>query len=184
MSWKTPVIIGFLLLLGIGFNYIQTYRTPVHTTLPDSIDQIVPSQEPMHTIYITGAVKKPGIYSIPIGTRVGEAIGKAGGLLPGAKPEKLNLAAKVKDGQRITVPSSVKASKRHSKKTPLPQGRISLNHATLSTLETLPNMSRQQAQNIADYRAKNGPFFRVEDLEKVTGIGKKSIEKWRPYVHL
>lgn len=143
----------------------------------------VPEEKELIIIHITGAVREPGVYILEEGARVYEAVEKAGGQSDDADLEMINLAEPLYDGQPVYVP---RKSDRDPSQPPggifqggLQQGkegRININSANKSQLETLPGIGAVKAQNIIDYREKNGPFKSVDDLLKVTGIGEKTLE--------
>jgi len=186
MSLKTIAIIAALLLLGIGFNLYQQHQLPKNTLQPLNIPtphHATISTE-TNTVYITGAVRKPGIYHIPKDTRVVDALTFAGGTLAQANLEKVNLAAKIKDGQRIFVPAKKASKSRSSTDKQHPITKININHASTKTLSQIPKLSEKTAATIVAFREKNGPFLSIEDLTKIKGIGLKTLEKWRPYITL
>jgi len=144
-------------------------------------------------VQVAGAVVHPGVYGLPPGSRVQDAIQAAGGLLPTADNQALNLAALLQDGGKILVPfqrptqpistagtgsePAVLASTSPSFSTPDAAHPLNINTATLAELDSLPGIGPVTAQNIIDYRTANGPFATIEDLLKIPGIGPKTFEK-------
>lgn len=143
-------------------------------------------------VHVTGQVKSPGLVRLSPEARIAEAIEKAGGLTDKAAPERLNLAAKVKDGSKIHVPAKGEAFAEApgSKEDPVAQGNdavgglISLSTATKADLESIPGIGPAIAQRILDYRQTSGGFKTIEELEAVKGIGPKKLTQIRPYVKL
>lgn len=153
-------------------------------------------QETMR-VYISGAVLRPGLYDVPSGARADDAIVLAGGMALEADTEKINLALKLKDGMHVNVPykkagklSSGKKEKamnavNNKAKSKVKQSSqenvskiININKATAKELATLPGIGPSTAQRIMAYR--NGhPFTAVEELTKVSGIGKAKLERIR-----
>ncbi len=143
-------------------------------------------------VYITGAVKKPGVYTIPAGSRVYQALEYAGGFATNADQEAVNLAEPLEDGAHIkffkigensaastgTVQSSgAKNQQTASTKTSSQQkGLININRASQQDLESLPGVGPKTAQAIISYREANGSFGRTEDLLLVKGIGPKKYD--------
>lgn len=135
-------------------------------------------------IHITGAVQEPGVYILEDGSRVYEAVEKAGGQSDDADLEMINLAEPLYDGQPVYVPrisdrdpSQVSGGNMYREGLQhVKDGKININFANKSQLETLPGIGAVKAQGIIDYREKNGPFKSVDDLLKVTGIGEKTLE--------
>jgi competence protein ComEA len=129
---------------------------------------------------VAGKVRHPGLYRLPAGSRVDDAVQAAGGALPGVDLTPLNLAAKVTDGQQIAVgrPGAASAPAAGSGDSPgaggaaaAPPGLVDLNSATLEQLETLPGVGPVLGQHILDWRAAHGRFTSVDQLRDVSGIG-------------
>ncbi len=137
---------------------------------------LLPTQTPgTLTVYVTGAVATPGVYSLPQGSRVDAAIKAAGGLLPGAEQQSLNLATLLVDGQHVDVPGIVDTSH-------VNVGRVNINTATVMELTTLPGIGETTAQAIVDYRLENGPFQSIEDIQNVPGVGPATFAGIRDYI--
>lgn len=130
------------------------------------------ASEPVNTItvHVVGAVKKPGVYELPDGSRIIDAIEQAGGMGKKAQPQLLNLAAKLSDGQQIILPSA-NASAPPAGPAPGAEAKVSLNQADAQALMTLPGIGPALAKRIIEFRTKNGPFTSVEQLDAVSGIG-------------
>jgi competence protein ComEA len=130
------------------------------------------------TVDISGAVASPGLYALPPGSRAADAITKAGGLLPEADRDKVNLARRCSDGMKIQVPYQKTAPSpkpRRFRATPLPPGfgaTVSINSADVAELARLPGIGPELARRIVDYRARYGPFRTVGQLKDVAGIGE------------
>ena len=127
------------------------------------------------TVYVSGAVATPGVYSLPAGSRVDAAIQAAGGFLPGAEQENINLAEPLEDGQQIDVPGIVDTSHVNA-------GRININTATAADLDTLPGIGPTTAQAIVDYRLEHGAFQAVQDIQNVPGIGPATFANIKDYI--
>lgn len=135
---------------------------------------------------MTGAVSQPGVFSLPSGSRVQDVIQLAGGALPEANIQALNLARLVEDGERIVVPTLSEAPATRSEglfeDSSAVDYPINLNTATQAELESLPGIGPVTAQAILAFRDQNGPFNAVEELQKVPGIGEKTFESVRELV--
>ncbi len=129
-------------------------------------------------VYLTGAIRSPGVYTVPQGLRIWALLEQAGGAQADADLEALNLAAPVADGMHLHVP---RRGERPAA-TPTPSPRLDLNTASVEELERLPGIGPRTAQAIVDYRLKHGPFRRLEDLLAVPGIGPATLERLRPLV--
>lgn len=147
------------------------------------------TEEPRIIVHVAGAVKVPGVYRLPKGARVVDAVGAAGGETEVGQVGVLNLAALLQDGQKIYVPSAQEVSARTAGGASLgtggaePGGRkVNLNLASQAQLEGIPGIGPVMAQKIILFREKQGPFRRLEDLLKVSGIGEKKLEELRYWV--
>ena len=132
------------------------------------------------TVHVAGAVAKPGVYDLDAGARVIDAIEAAGGGAPDADLNRLNLAAKVADGQRVLVQRVGEAALPESALpgesgggSADPSGLVSLNSATQAELETLPGIGPTLAEAIITERERRGGFRSVNELRDVRGIGEK-----------
>jgi competence protein ComEA len=136
------------------------------------------------TVHVAGAVVSPGLYKVPEGSRVADALQRAGGPAPDASLDDLNLAGKVQDGQKVMVPRRLPPASSPLAGAPAASGSsiININTASAADLDKLPGIGPSMAQRIIDYRNKNGPFSSVEDLDNVEGIGPKKLENLRDLV--
>ncbi|MEX0788464.1 MAG: ComEA family DNA-binding protein [Anaerolineales bacterium] len=176
----TGLLFG-LLASGLILLLIAEPRGSPVTLLPP------PTPKPLY-IHVTGAVVRPGVYPLPLGALVRDAVGAAGGVLPQAAVDRLNLAAPVADGQQVVVPAIPTASPIPTPGTALPaspsSGLLSLNSATATELETLPGIGPVLASNIIAYREAHGPFARIEDLLRVPGIGQAKLDQIQPFLQV
>jgi competence protein ComEA len=137
---------------------------------------------------VAGKVRRPGVYRLPSGARVIDALKVAGGALPGVSTTALNLAAPLRDGQQVVVGVPVPAS---AASVPggadvpagsAASGPIDLNTATLEQLQALPGVGPVLAQHILDWRTQHGRFASVDQLNEVSGIGTVKFAALRPLV--
>lgn len=134
---------------------------------------------------VAGEVRRPGIVTLPAGSRVHEAIAKAGGLKRGVDTTSLNLARLLVDGEQVLVGSAVPsaATGPGGGPAPVPPGAaVNLNTATLEQLDALPGVGPVTAQHILDWRTEHGRFAAVDDLLDVPGIGDKTLADLRDLV--
>lgn len=130
---------------------------------------------------VAGKVRKPGVYRLPAGSRVDDAVRAAGGLLSGVDPALVNLARKLADGEQLLVglvpptdgsaSGGVGGSGAPAGPGAAPAGPLDLNTATLAQLDALPGVGPVLAQRILDWRTEHGRFDSVDQLRGVTGIG-------------
>ena len=144
-------------------------------------------EQDLITVDVKGAVKSPGIYDLPVGSRVHDAVQKAGGLTEGADSKSLNLAQKVSDEALVYVPTKgeeAASQQAASETTPSTSKgkKVNLNKASLEELKQVKGLGGKRAQDIIDHREANGKFKSVDELKKVSGIGAKTIEKLKDYV--
>ena len=140
--------------------------------------------EPEIFVDVTGAVNKPGVYTLTGKSRVIDAIKAAGDSAPGADLSTINLARVLNDGEQIYVDSLVmnSAGQRVSKKTP--SGPININRATARQLDALDGIGPVIAARIIEYRKVNGSFLSVDDLQKVSGIGAAKFAQIKSKVRI
>jgi competence protein ComEA len=139
------------------------------------VPAVVRSTPPSDVVVdVAGKVRHPGLYQLPSGARVDDAVRRAGGPLAGVDLASLNLAARVVDGQQIVVGLPPGAGAGAAGSGPAPGGAtapVNLNAASLDELETLPGVGPVLAQHILDWRTAHGSFASVDQLNDVPGIG-------------
>ncbi|MBW8173627.1 helix-hairpin-helix domain-containing protein [Ornithinimicrobium sp. Arc0846-15] len=161
-----------------------------------------PAPTPAATVvHVIGAVKDPGVYTLPGGSRVVDALKEAGGSTDAAELSRMNLALTLSDGDQIWVPvlgedppDAVVVESPSSSDVPTvgqgvassdeSLGAVGLNSASLHQLETIPGVGPVTAGRIVSFREERGPFTSVDQLLDVSGIGEKTLESLRPYVSL
>lgn len=129
-------------------------------------------------IHVAGAVRDPGVYRLPEGSRVTDAVERAGGTGPGAAPDSVNLAARLADGQQIVIPEAAGPGGAMPASAAA-DGPISLGTATLEQLDTIDGIGPVTAQSILDFRDEQGGLGSVDELDQVSGIGPATMEALR-----
>ena len=191
----------WLVALGVILGLLSAGVILLASTPPRGQDIILlppPSPIPFQ-VQISGAVQYPGVYELPPGSRIQDAIDLAGGFTVDANISALNLAAHLEDGIRVDVPYqnevSVQATTEQdtSKEETVPPPTISspsesrndlvnINTADQSTLETLSGIGPVIASRIIDFRDQNGPFIEIVEIQKVSGIGPATFDKIKDYI--
>jgi competence protein ComEA len=128
---------------------------------------------------VTGAVRRPGVYRMPAGSRVDDAVTRAGGPEPRAELEAVNLAARLADGQQVVVPERVSGAGSAVAGAAAEDGPISLGTATAAQLGEIDGIGPVTAGDIVDFRDEHGGLSSVEQLDQVSGIGPATMEALR-----
>ncbi|MEK7326024.1 MAG: helix-hairpin-helix domain-containing protein [Chloroflexota bacterium] len=197
-SWR-PFLFGLCVgLLSVPLILILNRR---QTSIPIKLNPPPPTLTPVPLrIHVSGAVRAPGVYEMPPGSILQDAINAAGGLTELASTDRLNLAELLEDGQQIaipgrqpTLPPTSTSAPGQPTSTPDPAqptatvqaatgGLININTATQAELETLPRIGPSIAQRIIEYRNANGPFKTIEEIKNVPGIGEATFNAIAPYI--
>jgi competence protein ComEA len=200
-------LIGGTLLGAVALAVVLLLRGREHDTL---VLEVQPIGDPNAIrVYVGGAVAAPGLYTLPRGSRVAEALDAAGGATANADTSKLGLAARLNDADQLIVPErrvaqataattprtlaqpppqgggdGTATASITSDATPAPAGPLDINSASAAELEELPGIGPAIAQRIIDYRAANGPFQSLDELARVRGISDAMVEELQPLIAL
>lgn len=184
------IIIAAVVIFSAGYN-IGFWKKQPEKNATDIVSQEYNNRQ--IKVHVSGAVEKPGVYKITFGSRIQDVLEKAVSL-PEADIQGLNLAAPLKDGQKLVVPEkqAVLGVPTQSDKTDTKIGnsqkvisseanrqsdKLNINRANAAELEDLPGLGPALAQRIIDYRETQGMFTSEEDIKSVKGIGDKIFEK-------
>jgi competence protein ComEA len=149
---------------------VQLETEPVGSGGPPASDGDV-------VVHVAGAVAEPGVYRLPAGSRVTDALDRAGGPTARAEPDAINLAARLADGQQVVVPERIPASSAATAATtPEAEGPISLGSADQADLETIEGIGPVTAADIIAFRDEHGGVSSIEELDEIPGIGPTTIE--------
>lgn len=186
--------IAFVLLFGAGYKYAAWQKAKSANEEKPVLNQSETAETAGKVarevkVHVAGTVEKPGVYQLPVGSRVEDAV-KLAGVLPTADLDALNLAAPLADGQKVTVPLHQAALPPGTGRlfgapaasTPTgagfgTQGQVNINTAGQAELESLPGIGPALAERIIQYREESGPFRIPEDIKNVSGIGDKRYEQ-------
>jgi competence protein ComEA len=128
---------------------------------------------------VTGAVARPGVYRMPAGSRVNDAVRRAGGATAKAELEAVNLAARLADGQQVVVPERGPGGSVAVAGAAAEAGPISLGTATVEQLDTIDGIGPVTAAGIIEFRDQHGGLASVDQLDQVSGIGPATMESLR-----
>jgi competence protein ComEA len=167
-----------------GFFWYWAGRPPSSASaaaLPAAARPPAAEAPPDLVVHVAGAVLRPGLHRLRPGARVADAVDAAGGAAPGADVDRLNLAGKLADGQRVAVP-------RRGEPAPAEAGAssaeapavVDLNTATEAELDTLPGIGPTTARAIVEERTRRGGFRSLRDLLRIRGIGERRLAELRP----
>lgn len=130
---------------------------------------------------VTGAVRDPGVYRLPEGSRVDDAVKRAGGAQGKAELDSVNLAARLADGQQVVVPERLSGGASTAAVAPGPEedGPISLGTATAADLDTIDGIGPVTAEDIIQFRDEHGGLSSVDQLDQISGIGPATMAALR-----
>ncbi|MDD3927324.1 MAG: helix-hairpin-helix domain-containing protein [bacterium] len=183
------VAVALVILAVIGYKTLgeRGETLPLETASPATVNagggSAGEQSDASCLVHVCGAVLRPGVYHLPQGSRVFQAVEAAGGTTGWADTAGLNMAATVRDGQKIEVPvRGTAASAPSTVKSASSDEPVNLNTAGVDQLDTLPGVGPSTAKKIIEYRDKNGSFRRTDDLMKIPGIGRKKYDKLKDSV--
>lgn len=183
----TALVLGALVLFVRGDD-----NAPIQVLLPTPVQnaQVKNDVPTALKVYVSGAVRNPGVYTLQQNDRLQDAVDAAGGLTSDAAPDSVNLAIRVQDEAHYHIPkpgeTPTSSSAAMPKNTAAPPdscgGLIDLYAASMESLETLPGIGPVKAAAIVSSREEQGPFESVEEVTRVSGIGPATYEKIRDLV--
>jgi competence protein ComEA len=176
-SQKRALALVALLVLLISGLFVARGASQEVVAAPIALDVQEITQEII--VDVAGAVITPGVYSLPLNSRVVEAIKAAGGLKKGADTSDINQARILKDGEQIYVFAATTSSGGVAKRVVRKNGPVMINRATVKEFEALDGIGPVLANRIVAYRKINGPFAVIDDLMKVSGIGAGTFAKFK-----
>ena len=182
---KRGLAIIFALSIGIASFYFLNSRPGAEIDAVQDLAPIVEQVEPAKLIVnVAGKVNNPGVYQLPSGARVVDAIQAAGNQLKGVDISDINLARVLVDGEQILVGGSKSISGRSIVKKISPDNPLDINRATLAQLDTLPGIGPVTAQRLIDYPIKVGRINALDELKKLSGLGGSKFEEIKPLLRI
>jgi competence protein ComEA len=182
---RRRVLAVALVALAVLVVAAKVLLRPARPAVPPPVRVAAPvghASAPRLFVNVVGAVRRPGLYTLKDGSRVADAVIRAGGPTPKAEIELLNLAARIADGEQIVVPRRGLANPGAASGGGAAAGPVHLNSATLEQLDALPGVGPVTAQKILDYRQQHGAFGSVDELDAIAGIGPARLEQLRGLV--
>jgi competence protein ComEA len=179
------IVVGAVVLLALAVGGRLLSR-PGHASVPPPIRVAASAQTTAASqvfVHVVGAVRRPGLYRLTDGSRVADALRRAGGTTRKAQLELVNLAARLADGEQVVVPRRGSNAAAVGSEAPAGQsGPLHLNTATLEQLDSLPGVGPVTAQKILDWRQAHGAFGSVDELDAIPGIGPARLAQLRDLV--
>jgi competence protein ComEA len=206
---KVYVLIGVIIILSLGIYHFSPLGKEnsekivendwleseekieeANVEKENKVESLSNSSQAKIFVDVKGAITSPGVYEAAIGERVIDIIEKAGGLLDSADQNNINFAMKVVDEMVLYIPAIGEqnpsiagvATSGSLQEGTTADGKINLNSATESELQTLPGIGPSKALAILEYRETNGSFKTIEDLMEISGIGEKTFEKLKEHI--
>ena len=177
--------IGWIVFILVGCgdtSYLQMKDEPLQAETEEALSGD-PSPEEDGTgtdtfyVQVAGAVKHPGVYELPAGSRLFEAIDLAGGMTDEAYDDQINQASFVTDGQKIYIPTEAERAEENTDEVGQDDGKVNINTAGESELMQLSGIGASKAALIVRYREEHGDFSSIEDIMKVEGIKEGTYNK-------
>ncbi|MGW4796538.1 helix-hairpin-helix domain-containing protein [Nonomuraea sp. NPDC004297] len=184
---RVLIAVGVLAMAVAGFFVWRSKPSAQPLPAPVPMSPAAPTPSPATakvTVHVTGKIRKPGVYLLPAGARVTDAVSAAGGVSRKASTGALNLARKLIDGEQIVVGAAAGQVLSGPLTVDPAAAVIDLNSATTEQLEQLPGVGEVLAARISEFRASRGGFTSVEQLREVTGIGPRKFAEIKPKVRV
>ena len=180
------ILLNFVATAGIAFALRRPTQGLVEILPPPTLAPAPTSTPRALTVYVSGAVARPGVYTLPDHSRVERAVKAAGGFAEDAIETGINLAQPLMDGQQIHVPREGEAAApvipAGSPSSSDAAGPININVASAEQLTALPRIGPVIAGRIVEYRQSHGPFRKIEDIKRVKGIGDATFERLKDLI--
>ena len=171
-------------LVLVAERHFAGAGTATTASPPARLTRATPSKRPRVVVHVVGAVHRAGLYRLADGSRIADAVKRAGGATPKANLELVNLAAPLVDGAQVVVPrrAATPTAASTSDSPGAPAVKVSLNRASAEELDALPGVGPTTAQKILAYRQEHGAIGSVDELDAIPGIGPARLEQLRELV--
>jgi len=183
---RSAIVLGALALalaLALANRMLRDAGTAYEAPGPHASAAAPALPRSLVVVDVVGAVRRAGVYRLPQGSRIADALARAGGATRRAELDLVNLAAPLADGSQIVVPTRTAAPPAGGGGgSSTPAGPVHLNSATEADLEALPGVGPVTAQKILDFRQHHGSFGSVDELDAIPGIGPKRLDQLRDLV--
>lgn len=186
---RSRALLGAALLIAalfVGGRFFVGSGTATVERSPPASGEIEAAPPARLVVHVVGAVRRPGLYRLDHGSRIADAVRRAGGATRRADLSLVNLAAQVSDGTQVVVPGRVPVQAGPAgdggEANVAAAGPVHLNTATIEQLDALPGIGPVTAQKIIDYREQHGAFSSIDDLDAIPGIGPARLEQLREQV--
>ena len=176
------VAVALLLLFVAGRFLLHAGAASSSPPFRPVVERTRPARTRMLVVDVVGAVRRAGLLRVPQGSRIADAIARAGGATRRADLAQVNLAAPVADGQQVVVPSRGAPQAAVGTAPGAPNAPVSLSTATVEQLDSLPGIGPVTAQKILAYRQQHGAFHSVAELDAIPGIGPARIDELKGLV--
>lgn len=196
-SMRALLIGAMIAVFGVSGFILYPHYLKNEASNRSSERILLPNEPVQISVYVTGAVDRPGVYTLPHGSRVKDVLSIA---KPKKEwdPEGINLAKRLEDEEMIVVPrvvhetgataaqgvSGSRSPAQNSKKKISGNEKVSVNKAGLADLQSIPGVGPGMAKRIIDYRLAHGTFGSIEDLKDIPGMGEKKFEKLKGHFRL
>jgi competence protein ComEA len=176
----TSIGLGILIVVGAAawFGFGSSAAPPTGVVEGSASEEALPNATDI-TVHVSGSVRLPGLVAVRSDARVADVVLSAGGATRDADLGRVNLAATLRDGEHVVIPSLASGGEAD---VGAPDTPFDINHASADQLQDLPGVGPVLAERIAQYREDHGPFSAIEDLLDVPGIGESKLAAIRDFV--
>lgn len=178
---KMCYCLGMCVILGLCGGCKEEEAATLLEVREEDTKEEEPLEEASVVVYVCGAVERPGVYELPAGSRIYEALEAAGGMTEEAFEGYLNQACLLEDGEQLFVPTQEERNAQEPNAGSA-DGKINLNTATKEELMTLTGIGESKAESIIRYREENGRFQSIEDIMKIEGIKSGVFHKIKDHI--